>query len=415
VENFKKNPWNYAFKATELVTYGTLATILAYMLLDDDDKDEYIDKYNRMSEYEKYGYWHIPNRYRDPKNPDTYFIRLKKPGILLPLINSAEVYAMHHVTKGKTIKPMDYVKERMKDDMIAAQPFQGGLLSSIPSLNAFLIYNANFDYYRKQQVVKGEETTRDYLEGIDDPDVGKFYKYIAKIGVIDPITDEGLLSPARMDKAVKAAIGNYENNLTTSLPMYLFDAALLAASGDYAALEKQLPEAEEKDFVTKIWEGTGLPKRFLTNIPDVNPKYYEQKNELLKSKDALNRSLQKTVEQIINENPSTEKRIEMLRNHWKNTEKHLNVYSIDDYERSLKNAIKVVENNSWFEDKPTWYKTFVMTPDKELKILIYNIETDGKSYDEIKEIITPLFKKGFIPDEVDQYIAKDLMSKKSKK
>jgi ribosomal protein L7Ae-like RNA K-turn-binding protein len=415
VENFKKNPWNYTFKATELVTYGTLATILAYMILDDDDKDEYIDKYNRMSEYEKYGYWHIPNRYRDPKNPDTYFIRLKKPGILLPLINSAEVYAMHHVTKGRTTKPMDYVKERMKDDMIAAQPFQGGLLSSIPSLNAFLIYNANYDYYRKQQVVKGEETKRDYLEGIDDPDVGKFYKYISKIGVIDPITDEGLLSPARMDKAVKAAIGNYENNLTTSLPMYLFDAALLAASGDYAALEKQLPEAEEKDLVTKIWEGTGLPKRFLANIPDVNPKYYDQKDELLKSKHALNQNLQKTVEQIINENPSTEKRIEMLRNHWKNTEKYLEVYSIDDYTRSLTNAIKYVENNKWFEDKPTWFKTFVMSPDQELKILIYKIETEGMDFDKIREIIRPLYMKGFIPDEVMEYISNDLESKKSKK
>ncbi len=415
VENFKKNKWNYTFKATELVGYGTLAMVLGYLLLDDDEeKRKFEEKYNSLSDFEKYSYWHIVNPFRDPENEDTYFWRFKKVGILQPMINSAEVYAMHHVTGGRTTKPEDYLKDRLKDDLAAAQPFQVGLASSVPALNAYLMLN-NYDAYRKQPVVRGEEVTLDYREGMSDPRVGKFYKYIAKLGVVDPYTDEGLLSPARTDAAIKALVGNYENNITTSLPLYTLDAAFMAASGDYKALEKQLPDAEQKDFLTKVWEGTGLPKRFLTNIPDVNPKYYDLKNDVLKRKNALNESLKLDVDQIISENASTEKRIEMVRNYWKLNVKYNKLYTLEDYERSLENAIEYVQNNKWLEDKPKWYKGFIMTPDKELKALMYDIETENLNFDETLKQVAPLFQKGLISEELDEYIAKDLASKKMKK
>jgi hypothetical protein len=398
----KKNPFQFTLKAMEVAMWPALTAMLAYLSLDDDDKEKYLEIYNNYNEYEKYNYWHILNPLWDGEEPESMIIRIKKPTILLPLVNPTEVGVMYAVSGGKTTSPKDYLRDQLASDINAMQPVGWQLLSSAPSINALIKYFGNYDIYRKTPIVKDEKDIFDWKEGQTDENVGKFYKYVADktnyLGDTDRETFESI-SPARMDAAVKSAVGNYETNITTALPLLVSDYALSKVSSDYANFKSPGETEEVKSFMDKAWEGVGLKKRFFAKVPEVNPRIYEELTFEKKMKNYKREEIRNMVDSIIAEKQGREETINRIRNYYKEATKNNEYYDIKDLDRDLKTAYKYVDNQNWLKDKPKWYRTLIFAPDTESKILVFDISTENMSKAERNSALADFYTKGFISEE----------------
>jgi hypothetical protein len=425
----KKSPYLFTLKVSELAVYGVLVGIMLYQMLDDDDKDKYLEYYNRLSAFEKSNYWHYPNPFKNPDDPDTWLLRFKKPTILLPIVNTTEVYAMHYVTNGKTQKPDEYLNANplkqdqytatLGRDMYEAQPFKGGIISSMPTVNAAAIGFGNMDLYRMQEVVPDEKTIANPWEGLEDPRVGQFFKYVSQIGVESPYLADGPLSPKRMDASVKALIGDYSRNPVTAYPLYALGALMNGLSG-YRDAGKYVPAEPEKDIIDKLIEGFGFTQRFTTRISDLKPRTKKELESKQVTRDAIYRIIAHTIETAVQGGDKLSK--EDIRMYFKDLKiNREEMFSVDeDYERVLNNAFKYaqkVNKIKQVENKYTWVKKFILTPSDAEKFIIWESETSDYSYkqkfDALKwlvenELFIPLEKMPKNKVTLDEKLVEDL-------
>jgi len=405
----KKSPYLFTLKLSELSVYGVLVGITLYQMLDDDDKDKYLEYYNRLSAFEKSNYWHYPNPFYNPDDPDTWLLRYKKPTILLPIVNTVEVYSMYYVTNGKTQKPEEYLNVNplkqdqytatLGRDMYEAQPFKGGIISSMPTVNAAAIGFGNMDLYRMENVVPDADIKANPREGLEDPRVGQFFKYVSQIGVESPYLVDGSLSPKRMDASVKALIGDYSRNPVTAYPLYALGAMMNGLSG-YRDAGKYVPAEPEKDIIDKLIEGSGITQRFTTRIPDLKPVTKKKMEFQKMEKNAIYDTIGFTIEQAVQEGMKPSK--EDIRMYFKDM--NLNqegMFAVEDYEKILNNAFKYaqkVDKIKEVENKYTWVKRFVLTPSNVDKLIIWESETSDYSYEQKFEALKWLVKNDlFIP------------------
>ena len=403
----KKNPYQFSMKAMEVAAWPVIITMLGYLSMDDEDKEKFLEIYNNYNEYERANYWHILNPLWDGKDPETMIIRIKKPTVLLPLVNSTEVGVMHSITGGKTMSPKEYATERLASDVSAMQPLGEQTISSVPILNAYWKYSWNKDPYRKTEIVKNEKGIFDFDEGQLDPNVGKFYKYVAtKTGYFDKNTGEYFesISPARMDAAVKSALGNYETNITTALPLLVTDYALSRMSSDYANFKDPAQTDEVKSFMDKAWEGVGLKKRFFAKVPEVNPEIYKNMEDEKKKKNYFREEIRSRMDEIMNGNLSREQKREEIRNYYYGIKKTNQYYDAKDLNRDIENAYKYIDNKNWLKDKPKWYRTLIFAPDTESKIMIFDVSTENMDREGKRQALKDLYLKGFVKEGDDAWI-----------
>jgi len=405
----KRKPFEASLKAMEVAMWPTLVQLLCYLSIDDDDdKEKYLEIYNNYNEYEKFNYWHMYNLLWDGKDPETMIVRIKKPTILLPLINSTEVAVMYVATGGKTMSPKDYSKNQLLSDIVDMQPLGWSLISSVPLFNAFAIYALNKDLYRNMDVVKNEKELFNWEEGQNDPNVGKFYKYVAErtkyLGDNDRETLESI-SPARMDAAVKAAVGNYETNITTALPLLGAEGLLSWLSSDYSEFKVPAQTDEEtKSIMEKVWDGVGLKKRFFAKVPEVNPQIYKSMEFEKKMKNYLREEIRSMVDVIISEKKSIDETKQMIREYYKMVSQDNQYYDIENLDSDLKNAFKYVNNQKWLKDKPKWYRTLIFAPDTESKIMIFDVSTENMDREGKRQALKDLYLKGFVKEGDDAWI-----------
>jgi len=286
--------------------------------------------------------------------------------------------------------------------MYEAQPFKGGIISSMPTVNAAAIGFGNMDLYRMQEVVPDEKTIANPWEGLEDPRVGQFFKYVSQIGVESPYLADGPLSPKRMDASVKALIGDYSRNPVTAYPLYALGALMNGLSG-YRDAGKYVPAEPEKDIIDKLIEGSGFTQRFTTRISDLKPRTKKELESKQVTRDAIYRIIAHTIETAVQGGDKLSK--EDIRMYFKDLKiNREEMFSVDeDYERVLNNAFKYaqkVNKIKQVENKYTWVKKFILTPSDAEKFIIWESETSDYSYKQKFEALKWLVENElFIPLE----------------
>ena len=333
---------------------------------------------------------------------------------------------LNYFTDGKTQGFAEYMKANPLDeytpsfgrDLYEAQPLKLSMVSSVPSLNMAFIGFWNYDLYRMEKVVRDAENIANPLEGIDDPQVGQFYKYVSQNAFVDDSEyfSDGIFSPKRMDRAIKAGIGDYSRNPVTAYPLYLFGSILNSFSGDYKKANERVPPQPEKSILSKLLEGAGLTQRFTTRIPELKGATRKAIQEQKIGKNAIYADLYFDIDQLIEKGEvlTKDKVIQWFEDINLNKNK---MFTVDEYETLLENAIKYANRNQSIravENQYLWLKRFVLVPSSDERSTIWKSETKDYSRDEKIQVLRYMVENElYVLDsnpELDQMLAEDIES-----
>jgi len=384
-KNWKKDPVKAATKLLETPVLGVGLLAASVMALSDDDEEGFKKAYERMSEYERRTYAHILDVYKYQTTGEIGFIRLgRKPDIAKPLMNMVETIYMNmaHDT--------DYnVMNESGMSTVEALPLKN-VLSSNPLGSAVLKGILNVDPYRMKQVVRDEERIPNYMEGIDDPNVGAFYKYLGeKVRDLETAGVEvgEYYSPKRAEAAVKSYVGDYERNPATSIPLKLLGEAISLISPDY----KEKTSSEEKTAADNFLEWSGfstVTNRFATKLGKYPPEYYEALNEANEEKWFRSHDTRTGLQSIIdNKNLSDEqkrKEANNFLNNYEYKEKKLT-------DRQKQYYGRYYNNRKYLNEKSEWVKDLSFADNKELALIVWDSSSGNLNKDEQKKLIFEMY------------------------
>jgi len=280
----KNNPKKFASKFLQAQA-GMLALAMANALIGGDDYEDIPDEVKL-----KYFIIFTGLTYLDEKGVERRaYIRIAKPQQMVPffaLMDIANGYALSSIL-GKEYRPSDDLIEYATKGVANALPTGASLseiTSSIPFLSMSMTYLTNYDLFRDRAVTMDFNEVLPMDEGINDPNVERFYKVIGKVfGETQELVtgEKSGLSPARMKASVEKVITSPNSSLVVGAAYGLLDIIT-----SVVPLDNELSSQERKSSTEKIVGA--LSKSGITVSKAVwgetNPdwKIYNQKEELMK-------------------------------------------------------------------------------------------------------------------------------------
>jgi hypothetical protein len=260
----KNNPWKAGLMMLEIGAAG--AGLLAYSLgdlggEDDEEKKKRYKEYRKRSTYEKESYFLMWTG-----NPERPFLRIPKPPLFKGLINLFE-QAYLNASRGE-----EFNQEKMwsafKRDIPFGSPL--GELTRNPTINAMFKYGANYDYFRKENIVKDEEKILDYAE---TRGATELYKKIGKASK-DLGFKEGI-SPKRLQEVVRSYTGDPTKNTWASLFDMGSKGSVALATGN----TKELDEMFTGNPISDAFRNLGFEAKLFTKPIDYDASFAEELKE----------------------------------------------------------------------------------------------------------------------------------------
>jgi hypothetical protein len=262
--SLKNNPWKAGLMMLEIGAAGS--ALLAYSLgdlggEDDEEKKKRYKEYRKRSTYEKESYF-----LKWTGNPERPFLKIPKPPLFKGLINIFE-QAYLHASRGE-----EFNQEKMWSAFQRDIPFGNplGELTRNPTINALFKYSANYDYFRKENIVKDEEKILDYAE---TRGATELYKKIGKASK-DFGFKEGI-SPKRLQEVVRSYTGDPTKNTWASLFDMGSKASVALATGD----TKELDEMFTGNPISDAFRNLGFEAKLFAKPIDYDASFAEQLEE----------------------------------------------------------------------------------------------------------------------------------------
>lgn len=280
----KNNPKKFASKFLQAQA-GMFVLSMMNALVGGDDLDD-------IPEDVKLRYFIIflPTKYTDEKGKERRaYIKIAKPQQMVPffaMMDIANGYAMAQVLGDKYLPSDDLIGYAIKG-VTNALPTGASLseiTSSIPFLSAAITYETNYDSFRKRAVTMDFNEVLPMDEGINDPNVERFYKVIGKVfGETQELVtgEKSGLSPARLKAATEKVITSPSSSLMVGAVYGMLDLIT-----SVVPLDNELSAQESKASAAKVVDALGKNGLSITKSiwGETNPdwKIYNQKEELMK-------------------------------------------------------------------------------------------------------------------------------------
>jgi hypothetical protein len=273
ISSAKANPKKALYYAMEFAAYGTMLTLSALGMGDDDElKEKKRKAYLKLSEFDR------DNRailyYIESKDR---FVSVKLPDFLVPMQSLQRRLTERTYLENKSLNNKDVLSIASNvTDAIPVTQFANleKVASRNPAYSFISKLKYNRDPYRQEEVVPYEKATKDYLEGAEAGKrrAGKIYQTIGK-AAISPLLPEGI-SPKRMEAAV-GSIPFQSNPFSGAILMGL----------EWSASEKDLfDERYGKTTRDVIMKASGITDRYMKEGSKINQNIIDLPMEEVKGR-----------------------------------------------------------------------------------------------------------------------------------
>jgi len=280
----RANPKKFASKFLQAQA-GMLAISMLNALVGGDDMDEIPDEVKL-----RYLIIMLPTKYTDEKGRERRaYIKIAKPQQMVPFFALMDImngYAMGSVL-GKKYYPSDDLLGYALNSVKSAMPTGASLseiTSSVPAISMAMTYLTNYDLFRDRAVTMDFNEVLPMDEGINDPNVERFYKVIGKVtGELQELTtgDKSGVSPARLKASVEKVITSPSSSLVVGATYGLLDIIT-----SVVPLDNEMSAAESKSAAAKVVAALGKNGMSVSKSVwgESNPdwKVYNQKEDLMK-------------------------------------------------------------------------------------------------------------------------------------
>ena len=283
-EYIGRNPKKFASKFLQAQA-GLLAISALNALVGGDDMDEIPDEVKL-----RYLIIMLPTKYTDEKGRERRaYIKIAKPQQMVPFFAMMDImngYVLGSIL-GKEYYPSDDLLGYATSSVASAMPTGASLseiTSSVPTISMAMTYLTNYDLFRKRAVTMDFNEVLPMDEGINDPNVERFYKVIGKVtGDIEELTtgNKGGVSPARLKASTEKVITSPSSSLVVGATYGILDILT-----SVVPLGNDMSAAESKDAVGKVVDALGKNGISISKSiwGETNPdwKVYNQKEALMK-------------------------------------------------------------------------------------------------------------------------------------
>lgn len=281
----RANPKKFASKFLQAQA-GLLAISMINALMAGDDDMEDIPDDIKL----RYFILMTGIKYTDEKGKERMaYIKIAKPQQMVPFFAMMDImngYVMGSVL-GKEYYPSDDLLRYGMNSIKSAMPTGASLseiTSSVPTISMALTYLTNYDLFRDRAVTMDFNEVLPMDEGINDPNVERFYKVIGKItGELQELTtgEKSGVSPARLKASVEKVITSPSSSLVVGSVYGLLDiiTSVVPLDNDMSAAESKKATEKVVDALKK--NGLSISK---STWGETNPdwKVYNQKEELMR-------------------------------------------------------------------------------------------------------------------------------------
>ena len=377
--SLKNNPWKAGLMMMEIGAAG--AALLAYSLGDlggddDEEKKKRYKEYRKRSTYEKESYFLMWTG--DPKRP---FLRIPKPPLFKGLINLFE-QAYLNASRGE-----EFDQEKMwsafKRDIPFGSPL--GELTRNPTINAMFKYGANYDYFRKENIVKDEEKILDYAE---TRGATELYKKIGKASK-DLGFKEGI-SPKRLQEVVRSYTGDPTKNTWASLFDMGSKGSVALATGN----TKELDEMFTGNPISDAFRNLGFEAKLFTKPIDYDASFAEELKEDEKEEYTKKYVIRADVNDIRNNSKDVRSAVKSIYEYLKPKVESKDI-DADYADRVMKQQFKLFG----LKDAPEFYDDVAYAKDNDTKAKILNYYLSDMSNAEAGKVMKDMVSKGLLSEE----------------
>jgi hypothetical protein len=368
-----KNPKKFASKWTQIS--GAAASLMLYNMMVGDEED-----WANLSDKEKNSYFVVFNPFKKEGGKRGYY-RIKKTPALAPFLVFAEAgaMAMYNQFTGKNWGGGDSVLHREWETVNDALPIPldpRNLPNKLPPVpRSVLSYFANYDFYRKQKLVNGqEEDISSQYQGVTDEKIPDFYKKIGQVSA--NVTGGEGLSPKKLQKTTEMIITSPNTNPIVGGAYHFLDK-LVNTFGD-------VPEtwnSKDKE-ISQIFGGAKA--RVYREIDPEYGRYQDQSLKILQKDLASTKYLLRNEVSSSVENGATEKEIKSL----------IGSKELSDGEKtSLFNYAKSVKDRAYLAKTiPDYYKLAPVkywrgSPEDKVKLFVNNMGLIDPKSEEFSSIL----------------------------
>jgi hypothetical protein len=368
-----KNPKKFASKWTQIS--GAAASLMLYNMMVGDEED-----WANLSDKEKNSYFVVFNPFKKEGGKRGYY-RIKKTPALAPFLVFAEAgaMAMYNQFTGKNWGGGDSVLHREWETVNDALPIPldpRNLPNKLPPVpRSVLSYFANYDFYRKQKLVNGqEEDISSQYQGVTDEKIPDFYKKIGQVSA--NVTGGEGLSPKKLQKTTEMIITSPNTNPIIGGAYHFLDK-LVNTFGD-------VPEtwnSKDKE-ISQIFGGAKA--RVYREIDPEYGRYQDQSLKILQKDLASTKYLLRNEVSSSVENGATEKEIKSL----------IGSKELSDGEKtSLFNYAKSVKDRAYLAKTiPDYYKLAPVkywrgSPEDKVKLFVNNMGLIDPKSEEFSSIL----------------------------
>lgn len=377
--SLKNNPWKAGLMMLEIGAAS--AALLAYSLgdlggEDDEEKKKRYREYRKRSTYEKESYFLMWTG-----NPERPFLRIPKPPLFKGLINLFE-QAYLNASRGE-----EFNQEKMWSAFQRDIPFGSplGELTRNPTINALFKYGANYDYFRKENIVKDEEKILDYAE---TRGATELYKKIGKASK-DFGFKEGI-SPKRLQEVVRSYTGDPTKNTWASLFDMGSKGSVALATGN----TKELDEMFTGNPISDAFRNLGFEAKLFTKPIDYDASFAEELKEDEKEEYTKNYVIRADVNEIRNNSKDLRSAVKSIFEYLKPK-----VESKDIDAEYANRVIKQQAKLFGLKDAPEFYDDVVYAKDNDIKAKILNHYLSDMSNAEAGKVMKDMASKGLLSEE----------------
>jgi hypothetical protein len=281
----RANPKKFASKFLQAQA-GMMILAMVNALVGDDDMDEIPDEVKL-----RYFIIMLPTKYTDEKGKERRaYIKIAKPQQMVPFFALMDImngYALASITGNDKYSPSDDLLGYALNSVKSAMPTGASLseiTSSVPSISMALTYLTNYDLFRDRAVTMDFNEILPMDEGINDPNVERFYKVIGKVtGELQELTtgEKSGVSPARLKASVEKVITSPSSSLVVGATYGLLDIIT-----SVVPLDNDMSAAESKSAASKVVAALGKNGMSVSKSlwGETNPdwKVYNQKEDLMR-------------------------------------------------------------------------------------------------------------------------------------
>jgi hypothetical protein len=314
----------------------------------------------------------------DPERP---FLRIPKPPLFKGLINLFE-QAYLNASRGE-----EFNQEKMWSAFKRDIPFGNPLaeLTRNPMINALFKYSANYDYFRKENIVKDEEKILDYAE---TKGATQLYKKIGKASK-DLGFKEGI-SPKRLQEAVRSYTGDPTKNTWASLFDMGSKGSVALVTGD----TKELDEMFTGNPISDAFKNLGFEGKLFTKPIDYDASFAEELKEDEKEEFTKNYVIRGDVNEMRNNSKDLRSAVKSIYEYLKP--------KVESKEIDAEYANRVIKNQAklfGLKDAPEFYDDVAYAKDDDIKAKMLNYYLIDMSNQDAGRIMNDLKSRGFLSEK----------------